>query len=98
MGLVIYFSSVDYVIVRVHLSVSSRLRALMARARNESPCRLNGEDTEQMYSKHLSVYSIFRQTAQYFIYTAIFPFAGILAVFKFSKYLIGRHKGQTLNI
>ena len=71
MGLVIYFSSVDYVIVRVHLSVSSRLRALMARARNESPCRLNGEDTEQMYSKHLSVYSIFRQTAQYFIYTAI---------------------------
>ena len=26
-----------------------------ARARSESPCRLNGEDTEQMYSKHLSV-------------------------------------------
>jgi len=31
--------------------------------------RLNGEHTEHMCSKHLSVYSIFRQTAQKFIYT-----------------------------
>ena len=53
-----------------------------------------------MCSKHISVYSIFRQTAQYFIYTAIFPYIGILAVFmkqkfKFSKnygYLIGPQK------
>jgi len=55
---------------------------------------------EQMCSKHFSVYSIFRQIAQYFIYTAIFPYTGILAVFmkqkfKFSKnygYLIGPQK------
>ena len=33
--------------------------------------RLNGEDTLQMYSKHLSIYSILRHTAQYLIYTAI---------------------------
>jgi len=36
--------------------------------RNESPCRLNGEDTEHMYSKHLT------------IYTAILPQTGMLAV------------------
>jgi len=37
------------VIVRVHLSVSTRLRA--------RALRLNSEDTEQMYSKHVSVQS-----------------------------------------
>ena len=39
---------------RVHMSVSSRLRGQRARAQRE-PWRLNGEDTEQMCSKHLSV-------------------------------------------
>jgi len=40
------------VIVAVYLSVSSKLRG---HERSESPWRLNGEDIEQMYSKHLSV-------------------------------------------
>ena len=44
---------------------------------SKSPCHLNGEDTEQMYSKHLSVKFFFRQTVQYVIYTAIFPYTGI---------------------
>ena len=37
-----------YVIVRVYLSLSSRLRDLRERA-NESPWSLNGEDSEQIY-------------------------------------------------
>jgi len=48
---------------------------------SEIPLRLNGEGTEQMESKHLSVYSIFRHTAQYVIHTTICPYTGILAVF-----------------
>ena len=43
-----------YAIVGVHLSVSSRLRGLKAQAQQEPVC-FNGENTEQMYSKHLSV-------------------------------------------
>jgi len=39
-----------------------------------SPWRLNDEHTEHMYFKHISVLSIYRQRAQYFIYTAIFPY------------------------
>ena len=39
-----------HVIVRVHLSVSSR-----SRGHSESQWRLNDEDTEHIYSKHLSV-------------------------------------------
>ena len=39
-----------------------------------SPWRLNDEDTEHMYFKHISVLSIYRQRTQYFIYTAIFPY------------------------
>ena len=35
-----------YVIVRVYLSLSSRLRD-----RSENPWSLNGEDSEQIYSK-----------------------------------------------
>ena len=42
-----------YVIVKVHLSVST-----LGRERSESPRRLNGENTERMYFKHLSVESI----------------------------------------
>jgi len=41
----------NYVIVRVGCE------------RSESPQRLNGEDTELMYSKHLSVYSILTDNA-----------------------------------
>jgi len=43
--------------------VSSRLRGI----RGSRPWRLYAEDTEQMYSKHLSVKSNFRQTVQYCI-------------------------------
>jgi len=51
------FCRKDYVIVRVHLSVSSPLRGVGCK-HSESPCRLNGKDTEQMYYKLLGVYSI----------------------------------------
>ena len=43
-----------YAIVRAHLSVSSRLRGRRTQAQQEPVC-FNGENTEQMYSKHLSV-------------------------------------------
>ena len=41
------------VIVRVHLSVYSRLKGIRAQAQRS----INGENTEQMYSKHRSLYS-----------------------------------------
>ena len=43
------------VIVRVQLSVYPRLRGIRARAQREPVASVYGEDTEQMYSKHLSV-------------------------------------------
>jgi len=43
--------------VRVYLPVSSRLNG------SESSWHRNGEYTEQMYSKHLSIYYFFTQTA-----------------------------------
>ena len=42
-------------IVRVHLSVSSRYLDTKGRERSESQRCLNSEETEQMYSKNLSV-------------------------------------------
>jgi len=48
--------SLQYVIDTLRVSVSSRLRGLIARAQlSQSPWCLNDEDTEQIYSKHLSV-------------------------------------------
>ena len=43
------------IIVRVHLSVSSPYLDAEGRKRNKSLQCLNREETEQMYSKHLSV-------------------------------------------
>ena len=42
-------------IVRAHLSVSSRYLDTERRERSESPRCLSSEETEQMYSKILSV-------------------------------------------
>ena len=53
-------------IVKVHLSVSSQYLDAEGRERSENPRCLNSEETEQMYSKHLSVLSIFGHTMLYF--------------------------------
>ena len=84
-------------IVRIHLSVYSRLRGQRARIQRESVCVLMVKILNKCIPSIL-VYNLFNRQDSLFPYTGIFPYSSVIGcideteiqIFKLYSFLIGR--------
>ena len=83
-GVYIYIAWRNFFIVRVHVTVFT-----IKRHKGTSAARARGVFMVKILNTcilSILLYNLFRQTAQYLIYTAIIPYTGILAVFMEQKF------------